>query len=713
MLLAMLLSSLGLIGCKQRLFLTEDDYSHYQSLMPSYVETTAASLIQPEPLDTPAPPTVLDPERPARYMSLAECIALALEQGRTGGGGSFLFGGELPAIDVPTQAGQLTSDAIRVLALNPAIAHTDIESALSRFDARWTTAVSWQHTDRPVGTALDNFQAGAQTSSIQLRNATASTSLVKPLPTGGVAGITFRTDYELSNLQQRVNPAYRPVLTFGFEQPLFQGFGTEINQLRAAHPGSQLFQANIASRAAGILLTRLSFDQSRVDFEFAVSAMCLRVESSYWNLYGAYWALYAREQALRQSYTAWRLTKSRYEAGSANIIELAQTRGQYELFRGRRLEAMGLVLENERVLRGVLGMEPQDGTRIVPIDAPTVAPYTPDCQACLNETMAQFPSLILARQFVKANQLSLINQKNLLLPDVRFTSTYELNDIGNRLDTETAANAFRNLRQAEFANWSLGLRAEIPLGYRDAHAAVRQARLRLAQSFIQLRDQEQRARSFMTRVYRNIFEFHELIKTSRAEREAFAEQLDARFKQFAAGRVTLEFLLESQRNWADALEREYQAIVNYNQALAGLEFAKGGLLQYNNVVISEGALPAAAQVRAVEHLKERSKALVLIEHANPVPTQDTAINGAASGLPILPQETAPALPALLKNTTPVPEIKEPMPREAEQYLHRASHRAPAGLGKPATARPLPTGPSEFPAEPASQAEPLGSEGGNP
>mgnify|MGYP000878045639 CR=1 FL=1 len=53
------------------------------------------------------------------------------------------------------------------------------------------------------------------------------------------------------------------VLQFQFEQPLMQGFGVEINQLRASHPGSILnpgvFQN--ATSTEGILITRIRFDQ--------------------------------------------------------------------------------------------------------------------------------------------------------------------------------------------------------------------------------------------------------------------------------------------------------------------------------------------------------------------------------------------------------------------------------------------------------------------
>src|SRR5207247_2125687 len=138
------------------------------------------------------------------------------------------------------------------------------------------------------------------------------------------------TDYELSNLNPRVNPSYRPTLQFQFEQPLLQGFGVEINQIRSQHPDSILSQIRPVNTATdGILITRLRFDQQRAEFEKLVNYMLLNVEAAYWNLYGSYWGLYSREQALRQSFEAWRINKARFEAGKIPIQDLAQTRGQY------------------------------------------------------------------------------------------------------------------------------------------------------------------------------------------------------------------------------------------------------------------------------------------------------------------------------------------------------------------------------------------------
>lgn len=687
-----LASALAIVGgCKQRIFLDKGDYAHYQNIMPANLETDPCATVNPTIDRVGKPPTVDDTERAIRYISLSEAIAIALEQGTIGNQTAPLANatGSFIATDQPVVFGGRAispTDAIRVLALDPAIVGANIEIALSKFDAVLSSSMSWQNTDRPIGTSLDVFQTGnSGVNAIEQHDANFSTTIQKPLASGGVAGITFAVPYTLTNLPAAVNPAYRPSLQFAFEQPLLQGYGVEINQLRAAHPGSILQPGlinNFAGNAEGILVTRIRFDQQRAEFERLVQIQVANVEFAYWNLYNSYWTLYAREAAMRQAFEAWKISNAKYQAGRASIADLAQTRGQFELFRDQRIGALNDVLENERQLRAMLGMHIEDGFRLVPSDSPTLAPFTPDWNTALEEALNLRPELYMARQEVKANQMNIILAKNNLLPDLRFTSTYDINSIGNQLDGAGPENAFRNLASNHFNNWSLGLRLNVPIGFRNAHANLRIARLQLARSYALLQDNELKVERLLGAQYRKIFTNYEQIRARRAQREAFADQLRARFQEFLAGRGTLDLLLEAQRFWADALSNEYTAIAEYNKSLAAFQFAKGTILQHDNVVISEGALPVAAQVRAVEHQRERTVAKVCLERAQPVdhtPFKD----GTAPCMPDLPNDKAPSLPSLLEKAPTVPN------GTSSERMGTPTTAAPASANPvvPATAAP--------------------------
>src|SRR5262249_10537392 len=158
----------------------------------------------------------------------------------------------------------------------------------------------------------------------------------------------------------------------------------------------------------GILVTRIRYDQSRAEFERNVNILVSSVEFAYWDLYRSYWTLYAQEQAMRQAYEAWKIAGARLAAGRIAKADFAQARGQYGLFRLNRLQALGTtgsgggpgVLEAERRLRALLGMNAEDGTRLVPSDAPTVAPYVPDWSTGLQEALTLRPELVIAREEV-------------------------------------------------------------------------------------------------------------------------------------------------------------------------------------------------------------------------------------------------------------------------------------------------------------------------
>jgi len=712
-LLGLGLAVTGFLGCKQQCYITECDLDHYRNIgLTAAVECTNGMEIAPE-AKCPQPSTVHNPDRPPRYISLAECIAIALEQGTVGNQNLNLNPVSIQGFPTAndnlvsfTGAGLAGDDSIRVLSLDPATAAADIEGSLAKFDTHWQTSLTWNTTDQPIATASQTFQATAATgiSALQIQDANFSSSLWKPLPAGGVAGITFSNAYELSNLNPRINPSWRPDLVFSFEQPLLQGFGIEINELRPTHPNSLLDQSLLGNltggRVEGILITRLRFDQARAEFERNLNFMLANVEIAYWSLYGAYWNLYSQEQGLRQSYEAWRINKSRFEAGRINMQDFAQTRGQYESFRDQRVTALGSLLEAERQLRKIMGLPVEDSCRLVPVDEPTLTPYVPEWNTALSEALNLRPELVLSRQEVKFHQLDLIRQKNLLLPDLRFTSTYDINAASNRLDTPVGA--FGQFGNDKFNNWSLGLQMDVPLGFRDAHAAVRTARLQLARSYNQLRDQELKSQAFLALQYRRLFETYENIIARRAAREAYAQQLEGRFREFIAGRGTLDFLLEAQRNWASALSSEYQAIVNYNATIAAFQFAKGTIMQYDNVVVSEGPLPQCAQVRARDHAKERADALVLAERALPqepicvregkecdplmklIGVPHECCNGPGTvTMPAIPEGSAPSVPSLYKNATPLPDVREPLPQP------RATPAPPEARYVPAPNEPMP------------------------
>ncbi len=133
----------------------------------------------------------------------------------------------------------------------------------------------------------------------------------------------------------------------------------------------------------GILIARIRFNQNRAEFERNVNQMLLNVENAYWNLYGSYWQLYSREQGLRFAYETWKITGAQVQGRPRQPGRLRPGRGPIQPVPQPALQAIDTVLDNERQLRAMLGMQIEDGTRLVPSDGPTLAEYRPDWETGL------------------------------------------------------------------------------------------------------------------------------------------------------------------------------------------------------------------------------------------------------------------------------------------------------------------------------------------
>jgi outer membrane protein TolC len=673
--------SLG--GCTRPLYMTpETQQLAYSVALPPDLATNPAAAAIPDYSDHKAPPTVLDANREPRYMTLQEAMAIALERGTRGSGSTFLFqnfnlsgsgtlsGGFSASYNDDlvqfTGRGVAGDDSIRAFALDPAIAEADVEGALAKFDTRFVGSMSWQKRDQAVANVFNNFNNGDF--------AAFSAGLIKPLPTGGVANITFENNYtKLGAVPQGfavINPSYTPALTVGIEQPLLRDYGVDINQLLPQHPGSTQLSTYrpTGGRAEGIVVTRLRADQAKAEFEREVNFLVFNVELAYWSLYSRYYAKYAAEQALRQSYVTWEQLQQLQVAGLQTKQGVAQARAQFEEFRLNYLVALQNVLEGERRFRGVVGLPLEDGQRIIPADTPILAPYKPDWQASVTEALANRPELKMSRQDLKVQQLNVLLQQNNVRPDLRAFANYNINGIGTRLDgagpipqldatgnlTTLPGNAMASLADNKFNNWQIGFRFDYPLGYRDAHANLKVAQLNLARSHIVLKNQERKAEFFLGSLYQQLDTYYQQILLSQTRRIALGTQLQGQFERVKIGKDPLIQLLDAQRAFTGSIQAEADAVASYNIAIAGFHLAKGTIMPYNSISIADGPLPAAIAERAADHFAARQAGLKCRERAAITPA-------AGIGAPCPVPGVAPAAPLPEAAGTPRVDPNAPPP----------------------------------------------------
>ena len=409
---------LCLAGCTQQRFLTEKDFRDAH-LVPVAVEEDRHFADEPITGFGPARPGCHYDRTGARYPTLQEAIAISLESGTTGARGAIGLG-ELDDNLATYNGGSIVNqvDSIRVLALGPAIAFANMEASLARWDALWSSNMNWAKQDQ-LSQGLTSFQNGDR--------ANFNSTIGKFLPGGGFVHTSLDVNYTLlknpptGGAFGAVNPLYQARVVFGYEQPLLQGFGNPINQLLSRNPpltGTTLPQgaANGFNQRGlvqqqqssfvnqgivdGILVTRLRFDLSRAEFERQPQRHGAQRRGRLLEPLSGLWrALHASRKCCASS-TSWLAQRhQKFKAGTLDARQLSiPIRGQYEEFRGERMKALGMVLEAERNLRGLMGLPVEDGKRLVPITPPTLAPYQPDWEFCLQDALKLRPELVLARE---------------------------------------------------------------------------------------------------------------------------------------------------------------------------------------------------------------------------------------------------------------------------------------------------------------------------
>lgn len=595
------------------------------------IETPPEDLSRSGDLLTTAPPVDITQASPEdfREMKLSEAVQLALSHARI----LRDLGGLV-----------LRSPSSTTTVLDPAIQDSDprfgVEAALSAFDASFAASTFAEKNDRQ----LNNTFFGGGTRNLKQDAGVYQTQLSKTGATGTQYILRNNVDYDANNAPGNLFPSIWNVnVEAEFRHPLLQGGGLEFN--RIAGPGSSEGLAN------GVLIARINSDVSLADFEIGVTQFVSDVENAYWDLYYAYRDLDAKIKARDSSLQAWRRIQTKLETGrrGGEKDKEAQAREQYfrleeevqNALSGRLIEGTrsnngssggtfrgtGGVYVAERRLRLMMGLEINDGQIIRPITEPGLANVEFDWESTLAETLTRRPELRRQKWLVKRRELELQASKNFLKPQLDAVGRWRWRGLGRdliRQNTEkpdpTASptlprnvlkgdsnNAFESLFDGEFQEWQVGVELTIPLGFRRAHANVRNAELRLARERTVLRAQEREIVHNLSNAIAEKRRAYKSMQISFNRRLAAKTQFEALDAQFKDDRLeNQELLMSAQRRLAEAEAAYFKALVEFSLSVKNVHYEKGSLLDFNEVYLAEGESPLAAYNQAEGRRQLRS-----------------------------------------------------------------------------------------------------------
>jgi outer membrane protein TolC len=464
----------------------------------------------------------------ARYEA-AERVALSLEEVR---------------------AATLTNNLdLQVQLVEPTIAAAGVDEEVGKFEAAFTLAGAWVETDDAVPNTLDGGSSRFQQLTPGVR---------VPLWTGGEANITLpvsrtQTDRPFTTL----NPAVTTDLQFSLSHNLLRGAGRRATTyaLRVAEFNRQTTEA-----------------QTKLEVIRQLAA----ADRAYWRLYAAQRALDVRAQQVELARVQFDAAGRRLRAGQGPEVDVVRAESGV----ADRVEGL-LVAQNDVLLRqrelkrlaNIPGLDVDSPARVVPSSDPDPVRYVfepGELEALALQNRMEMLELEIR---LAADAAAVAFEKNQALPLLAMEYTYRVNGLGG-----SSGESFSVLDDNRFEDWSVGLRAEVPLGNEERRARVARAVLTRLQ---RLATREAREQSIRKEVYDAIDQLDSAWQRILAARQSVqlnTRLVEAEQRQFEVGRTTSTDVLDADTRLAEARLAEISALVDYQIAQVDLAFATGTML---------------------------------------------------------------------------------------------------------------------------------------
>ncbi len=480
-----------------------------------------------------------------------------------------------------------------------------MEAALSAFDAQLSATAAFHNNDRIFNNSF--FAGGATAFQQDLHDY--EVELSKRTASGSLLSLRGISNYDSNNAPANTFvSSWNSWLEGEVRQPLLQGGGLEFN--RIAGPGGSPGVYN------GVLIAKANSDINHAEFTKSLRDFVSNVENAYWDLYFAYRELDARKKAMERALVEWNNAKGRQGAGTFELGEEALARQQYYQFKadvdealsgrllqgtqtqngssGGTLQQRGGVLTAERRLRLLIGLLAADGRLLKPVEEPAMAEIHFNWSICMNEAISQRPELKRRHVTVKKREMELLAAKNFLSPRLDAVGRYRWRGFGHDLFGDgpqggvAPTSAIGNLANGDNQEWMVGVELTVPIGYRQAHAAIQNAELALARERAIQMEQQREVVSNLNGAIADAVRAWQAVQNNLNQYLAakdYVKVLETRADD--KQKDGSDRILDAHRRLLQAEIQFFRARAEYAVALKNVHFEKGSLLNYRDMRVQD------------------------------------------------------------------------------------------------------------------------------
>ena len=525
-----------------------------------------------------APPVTFESDIPAttRAMSLEDAIHIAFENTKT----------------IRSLGAQILSNPTSVQSsLDPAINASNpifgIDAALAQFDANLSASLIHANNDD----VFNNSILGGGATEIVQDLTTADLQINKTNIYGTRYNVRSNIRYDNNdNISSTFPSSYTSFWEATARHPLLQGSGFAFNQI--AGPNNQPGFRN----TSGIAIARIGNKISQARFEQGVITFIDEVVSAYWGLYFAYRNFDTTRTARDGSLETWNVVKAKFDNGleGGEADKEAQAREQFYQFQQQTVVAFNGnnqgtpgVLQAEANLRRLLGLPQSDGAIIRPTEQPFMGDVAWEWSSLLSDSLINRVEIREQLWRLKQRELELFASKNFLQPRLDGIATFRNNGFGDRLvgGDSPFSSALTDSVSGDHNEWELGVTLDVPIGYRQAWAGVRNSELQVIREKNVLIEQEKQVAHELGSAVRGHRLAFRSAQLAQKRMKAAQDTFEARQAAFEADGVTLDLLLDAVRRMADAQNQFDRAQVDLQLASEDIFRQSGGSLANHSISI--------------------------------------------------------------------------------------------------------------------------------
>lgn len=471
-------------------------------------------------------------------------------------------------------------------------------TALQNLDPVWVSTMSFGHSTRPQSNTVTTGLTAIAFNSQNFSNAVQKSWL-----TGTTASFGWNmTGVTSNNPLNDINPSRSGNFQLQVSQRLLQGFGIAVNN-------------------RNIRIAKNNMKVSDLQFQLQLITTVSAVQNLYWDLVSFNEDLKVKQQALALAQKLYEDNKKQVEIGTLAPIEIVSAEAQVARRQQELLQSETVLLQQETILKnalsrtGVLSPTIADA-RIVPMDKiqlPASDPISP-LKDLYDEALKNRPDLEQTRINIENAKIGLKGSRSQLLPSLDVQMSLQNNGLagtGNmlplpggrppipdRVDPFFVGNYGRVLGQLfrrNFPDYSVGFQLNIPIRNRSAQADMTLDTLSLRQSELQQQKQLNQLRVDISNAMIALQQARARFTAAQKERVLQEQTLEAEQKKYALGASTVFFVIQYQRDLAQAQANEVVALGSYAKAEVELQRVMGLTLKNNNINLTEAMAGKVSQ----------------------------------------------------------------------------------------------------------------------